>query len=156
MSKFFKSESDNFGKVKMSCDWEGNIILIYFSKQFTYLHFSTLCIQEVSSVREDLEVYVLRLISSVVDVKFTSQDGCNNAYFSLKALSVELPESVIEALHDESDIGLIHYSHPFLLLILIVYGYCLQIPNRKVRRAADLFSTGSPLLSANVLLIYLN
>ncbi|RXH78983.1 hypothetical protein DVH24_034190 [Malus domestica] len=46
MSKFFKSKSDNFGKMQMSCDWEA------------------LCIQEVSSVSEDLEMYVLRLISS--------------------------------------------------------------------------------------------
>ncbi|CAN6721639.1 unnamed protein product [Malus baccata var. baccata] len=79
MSKNFKSESDNFGKMQMSCDWE------------------------------------------VVDVKFTSQDGCNNGFFSLKALLAELSGSVTEALHDESDIGLIHYSHSFLLLILIVY-----------------------------------
>ncbi|CAN6678233.1 unnamed protein product [Malus baccata var. baccata] len=59
MSKNFKSKSDNFGKMQMSCDSEGNIILIYFSKQFTYLHFSALCVQEVSSVSEDLEMYVL-------------------------------------------------------------------------------------------------
>ncbi|RXH88018.1 hypothetical protein DVH24_037663 [Malus domestica] len=62
MSKFFKYESDSFGKMQMSCDWEA-----------------------------------------------------------------ELPESVIEALHDKSDIGL---------------GYCPQIlfrPNNKVRRATDSF-----------------
>ncbi|XP_070677487.1 protein ROOT HAIR DEFECTIVE 3 homolog 2-like isoform X3 [Malus domestica] len=45
----------------------------------------------------------------VVDVKFTSQDSCDSAYFSLKVVSAELPESVIEALHDESDIGLFVY-----------------------------------------------
>ena len=61
---------------------------------------------------------------SIVDVKFTSQDSCDNAYFSLKALSAELPQSVIEARHDESDINLVHNSHSFLLLILIVYELC--------------------------------
>ncbi|KAM2911339.1 hypothetical protein FF1_004101 [Malus domestica] len=61
-----------------------------------------------------------------------------------EALSTELPESMIEALHDESDIDL---------------GYCPQIlfrPNNKVSRATDFLSTGSPLLSANVLLTFLN
>ncbi|KAM1064318.1 hypothetical protein ACFX13_029026 [Malus domestica] len=59
-----------------------------------------------------------------MDVKFTSRDSCDNAYFSLKDLSIELLESVIEALHDESNIVLVHYSHSFLLLILIVYELC--------------------------------
>ncbi|TQE07794.1 hypothetical protein C1H46_006553 [Malus baccata] len=40
-------------------------------------------------------------------MKFTSQDSCDNAYFSLKAFSTELPESVIEALHDKSNIVLV-------------------------------------------------
>ncbi|XP_068344246.1 transcription termination factor MTERF6, chloroplastic/mitochondrial-like [Pyrus communis] len=43
----------------------------------------------------------------VVDVKFTSQDICDNTYFSFKALSAKLPESVIEALHDELNIVLV-------------------------------------------------
>ncbi|KAM1401484.1 hypothetical protein ACFX14_028293 [Malus domestica] len=42
-----------------------------------------------------------------MDVKFTSRDSCDNAYFSLKDLSIELLESVIEALHDESNIVLV-------------------------------------------------
>ena len=55
MSKNFKYESDSFGKMQMGCDWEGNIILIYFLKQFTYLHISVLCVKEFSSVNKDLE-----------------------------------------------------------------------------------------------------
>ncbi|RXH93645.1 hypothetical protein DVH24_014221 [Malus domestica] len=87
-------QSENFGKMQISCDWEGNIILIYFSKQFTYLHFSALCVKEVSSVSVDLEMYGASVVGfeiSVVHVKFTSQDSCDNAYFSLKALLAELP-----------------------------------------------------------------
>ncbi|CAN6565419.1 unnamed protein product [Malus baccata var. baccata] len=40
-------------------------------------------------------------ITLIVEVKFTSQDSYDNAYFSLKTLSAELPQSVIEALHNE-------------------------------------------------------
>ncbi|KAM2054619.1 hypothetical protein ACFX1Q_004870 [Malus domestica] len=98
-----------------------------FGKMQMVCDWEVLRVKEFSSVNEDLKKIV-----AIMPI------------FSLKTLSTELPESMIEALHDESDIDL---------------GYCPQIlfrPNNKVSRATDFLSTGSPLLSANVLLTYLN
>ncbi|RXH99811.1 hypothetical protein DVH24_021613 [Malus domestica] len=97
--KSFKFKSDSFGKMQMGFDWEAIYLFAFFSfmcpKSFQVLIRTSKRLISSALVVQNVN------ITLIVEVKFTSQDSYDNAYFSLKTLSAELPQSVIEALHNE-------------------------------------------------------
>ncbi|RXH99999.1 hypothetical protein DVH24_030490 [Malus domestica] len=97
--KSFKFKSDSFGKMQMGFDWEAIYLFAFFSfmcpKSFQVLIRTSKRLISSALVVQNVN------ITLIVEVKFTSQNSYDNAYFSLKTLSAELPQSVIEALHNE-------------------------------------------------------